>query len=156
MTAEIMTKTKDHRKMVRRKKPKMRKRNRMYQRKRSAHVFTSKTIQTGFYVILPDPWWNDDKLVKCRLILLFSADGGSRCRRAPSSIQLHLLVLQTYPRETSQYTELWTEYKADWQLCLGKLFFSWHTVEKRLSRKWKRNHVGLFSNIWYYNIPSKR
>lgn len=28
-------------------------------------------------------------------------DGGTRSRRAPSSIQLHLLVLQTHPRETS-------------------------------------------------------
>lgn len=57
------------------------------------------------------------------VILLFSADGGSRGRRASSSIQLHLLVLQTYPGETGQYSELRTEYKTDRQLRLGKVIY---------------------------------
>lgn len=53
----------------------------------------------------------------------FFVDGGTRGRRAPSSIQLHLLVLQTHPGETSQHPELRAEHQTDWQLRLGLLLF---------------------------------
>ena len=46
-------------------------------------------------------------------------DGGTRARRASPSVQLHLLVFKTHPRETCQHPELRAEHQTDRRFCLG-------------------------------------
>lgn len=127
MTVETTTRTKAHRKTVRRKKMKMRTKSRTSQRKRWACVGASKfkvweQLCVSIMLVVYSKYWtpppvclhskpltnllmlyicmyyshcNEAKLVENQqgfpltegsVAVLFSADGGTGCRRAPSSV----------------------------------------------------------------------
>lgn len=106
-TVEITTRTKAHRKTVRRKRLKMKTKSRALPRKKWAP-----SKRRHVYLLFL-------RYTCDRFGLLFSIDGGSGSWRAPASVQLHLLVFEAHPGETSQHSELWAEHQTDRQLCIG-------------------------------------